>query len=102
MEHIILNYFSYIKQVLFIQQVCFDRFIYSKLKKSPNQMCSLFGLSQFYKCTHLDFNILAVDHLHNTDNIIKNKAQFLAVVCRESDMVTKNEFFCSAHPQAQK
>lgn len=39
--------------------------------------------------THLDFNILAVDNLHNTHNIIKNKAQFLAVVCIESDMVQK-------------
>lgn len=46
--------------------------------------------------TYLDLNILAVDHLHNTHNIVKNKAQFLAVVCRESDVIKKNPNKCNA------
>lgn len=33
-------------------------------------------------CTHLDLDILAVNHLHDAHNVIKHQAHFLTVVCR--------------------
>lgn len=33
-------------------------------------------------CTHLDLDILAVNHLHDAHNVIKHQAHFLTVICR--------------------
>ena len=58
------------------------------------------GSSRTHKHTHLDFNILAVDHLNNSHNVIKHKAQFLAVICRDSEVKAKRTwpFFGSTKP----
>lgn len=47
--------------------------------------CSRTGEEPQRVSAHLDFDVLAVDDLHDADDVIKHQARFLTVVCQREN-----------------